>query len=311
MKNILVVGSSNIDYVLNVDEMPKKGETIKSRMFSKIPGGKGANQACACGKLGGNCTFLSVLGNDDISNIVIDSLNKAGVNTSSVKKVGDMTTGLAVITVNKDGENSIILTPGANEQCNNSYFAQNLKVLDDSQIVLIQLETPIKDVYSFIRIAKDKGKVVVLNPAPAPTKIDISILNKVDYITPNETELQKMTGMPVDTINQIQEAAQALIEKGANNVIVTIGSKGALLCNRGQTKLFKPFKVKPVDTTAAGDTFNAALTVGLSDGKSLSDSIVFANAAAALTTTSKGAQTSIPLRRQVEEFINKSGENYG
>ncbi|MDO4488091.1 MAG: ribokinase [Eubacteriales bacterium] len=305
MEKIVVFGSSNIDMVLNVEEMPQKGETIKCKEYKTVPGGKGANQAVACGRLGGDCVFLSKIGNDDAGEILTKSLNSAGVNTEKMAKLDNCPTGTAVIMVNANGNNSIVIIPGANGECDMNYVEENRNVIEEAGIVMTQLETAFSGVFGLIRMAKKAGKTVILNPAPASTKIPDDIFDGLDFITPNETELSTITGMPVNTIDEIEKASRAILEKGVKNVIVTIGSRGAFLCNEKECRLCPTYTgVKPVDTTAAGDTFNAGIAVGLAEGKSLDEAIRLANAAAAISVTRAGAQTSIPTRKEAETLIS-------
>ena len=305
MKKILVAGSSNIDFVLRVAEMPKKGETIHTRSFHKIPGGKGANQACACGKLGGDCVFLSAVGQDGLGDIVLNSLRSVNVDVSKVLMDADTPSGMAVIAVNDEGENSIMIVPGANALCDKAYLEANADSLDASDYVLVQLETPNDDIYEFLEKAKSQGKITILNPAPAPEYIPDHVLNNLDYITPNETELAKISGMKTDTLEEIETAAKALLKKGVKNVLVTIGARGAFLCNEKDAKVYPTIKVTPVDTTAAGDTFNAGFVVGLASDMPVENAIKFANVAASLSTTRPGAQPSVPNRDEVDSVYSE------
>ena len=309
MKKIAVLGSSNMDFVFTVEEMPRTGETIKSLEFHKVPGGKGANQACACGKLGGDCIFLSAVGKDDSGEILLDSLKRAGVCTEKVLRAEKDTTGMAAIMVNAKGDNSIVIVPGANKACGKSYVEDNTEVIKEADVVLTQLETPEEGVYQFIEAAKAAGKTVILNPAPAREGIPEEILQGLDYLTPNETELNKLTGMPVETLEELEKASETLLKKGVKNVIVTIGKRGALLSNEAGNRICPAFTgIKAVDTTAAGDTFNAGLAVGLAEGRPLTEAILFANAAAAISVTRKGAQTSIPTKEEADELISAGNE---
>lgn len=306
MKKMLVVGSSNIDFVLQVEETPRTGETIHTKSFTKIPGGKGANQACACGRLGGDCTFLSAVGQDGLGSVVIDSLKESRVDVTRVLYDKTEPTGMAIIAVNKDGDNCIMIVPGANAVCDSAYFAANKDCIDAADVIIAQLETPAQDVYRLLEQAKTQGKITVLNPAPAPDSIPDFVLRDLDFLTPNETELEKITGMKTSTVDEIGAAAQTLLAKGVRNVLVTIGPRGALLCNAETTEIFPTFDTQRVDTTAAGDTFNAGFAVGLAEGKTLRDSITLANAAAAISITHKGAQTSIPTRQEVEQLLKEA-----
>lgn len=289
MKKILVVGSSNIDFVLQVDAMPRTGETIHTKAFHKIPGGKGANQACACGRLGGDCTFLSAVGRDGLGDVVVNGLKASNVDVSRVHYDEAAPTGMAVIAVDCDGDNSIMIVSGANSLCNAAYFQKNQDCIDTAEVVMAQLETPAQDIYDLLQSAKQAGKITVLNPAPAPDSIPDSVLMGLDFITPNETELAKITGMQTDTEQEIGAAANKLLTKGVRNVLVTIGPRGALLCNAAGCEVYPTVDTKPVDTTAAGDTFNAGFAVGLAQGQPLRECIAFANAAAAISITRHGA----------------------
>jgi len=301
-KKIVVVGSSNVDFVMNVTEMPQKGETLLCQNFANVPGGKGANQACACGKLGGDCIFLTVLGRDSMGQLLHKSLEDSNVDLSHIGYSEVQPSGMAMITVNSSGENSIIVIPGANSCCDSSYFKQHQNVLQDASILLTQLEIPLDSIYSLIIQEKELGKTTILNPAPAPESIPENVLQHLDWITPNETELAKITGYPTNDIEEIEVAAKQLIEKGVKNVLVTIGSKGALLCRKEGCTHYATKKVKAVDTTAAGDTFNGALAVALSEGMPIADAIKFSNIAASISVTRKGAQTSIPSREEVDSL---------
>lgn len=306
MKKIAVLGSSNMDFVYAVEEMPRTGETIKSRGFRKVPGGKGANQACACGKLGGDCVFLSAIGEDDSGEKLMESLEKAGVHTDRVLKKADDTTGMAAIMVNAAGDNSIVIVPGANLACDKEYVKDHMDAIREADVVLTQFETPEEGVFEFIQRAKELGKTVILNPAPAPENIPDEILEGLDYLTPNETELNKLTDMPVETMEELEKASEVLLRKGVKNVIVTIGKRGALLNSAEGKKVCPTFtNIKAVDTTAAGDTFNAGLAVGLAEGRSLTEAICFANAAAAISVTRNGAQTSIPTKEEADGLVLK------
>lgn len=300
MKKILVIGSTNIDYVIHVNDTPVIGETIMSKSFGKYPGGKGANQAYACGRLGGNVSFMSVIGDDDIGKIALKNLKDVNVNLECVRTVEGFPTGMAIICVNNEGDNCIMVIPGANALCDKEYIEEHLDWIRETDILVIQMETPEEGVYFALEKAKEFGKLILFNPAPVSQDIPKYIFSGLSYITLNETELQKLTGMCVDTLEEICTAAKKLLEWGVRNVIVTMGAKGAIFINDKAENIFAPFTVKPVDTTAAGDTFNAAVAVKLSEGATIDEAIVFANAAASISVTRKGAQTSIPSRQEVE-----------
>ena len=311
MKKILVAGSTNMDFVAQVHHIPAVGETILSSSFARIPGGKGANQACACGRLGGNTVFLSAVGKDGLGSVAIENLLAAGVDCSKVRFRDDLSTGLALISVNQEGDNSIIVIPGANRACDTDYLREQEALIREADIVMAQMEIPHEAVYWLMKTAHDAGKVTILNPAPAPDSIPEDIYPALTYMTPNETELKKLTGCETDDPEQIARAAEQLIAAGVGNVIVTLGSRGALLKNREKEALFPPPPAKAVDTTAAGDTFNGALAVMLAEGAPVEKAIRFANAAASITVSRKGAQISVPDRAEAEqkmkEFNNKLG----
>ncbi len=302
MKKILVIGSSNIDFVVNVPYMPAVGETIMGGDFTKIPGGKGANQAFACGKLGGDTAFLSTVGDDDLGQLMIHNLASAGVDTRSMRPVEGKPTGMALIYVNKQGNNSIVVVAGANTDCSVEYIEEKNKIFGKSDILLVQMEVPHESVYYAIKKAKSMGIMVILNPAPAPDSIPDEIYKCVDVITPNETELQKLSGCEIVTEEDAKCGSKVLLQKGVKNVLVTLGSKGAMLVNEKEATLFSPPDIKVVDTTAAGDTFNAAFSVMVAEEKSFHDAIRFANIASTISVSRKGAQTSVPSRQEVMDF---------
>lgn len=309
MKRILIVGSTNVDFVISVEDMPRIGETILSKQYARVPGGKGANQAYACGMLGGEVEFLTVVGNDGLGETVLQNMRAAGVGIDRVETCDEAGTGIAIITVNRDGDNAIIVIPAANCYCDAAYLERNEAALERCDILLVQLETPVEAVYGLIRKAHRLGKTIILNPAPCPTRIPAEILPLLYLITPNETELQKLTGCDLETEEALFSGAKALLGKGVRQVLLTLGSKGAMLCTTQGYKIFPAYSVKVVDTTAAGDTFNAAIAVGLAEGSTLENSIRFANAASALAVSRPGAQTSVPRREEVEQFIKIKGAN--
>lgn len=306
MKKILVIGSSNLDFVIRVSEMPAVGETLLGQSLERIPGGKGANQACACGRLGGNTTFLSAVGTDGLGDVVLENLIATGVDCTRVAhSVGN--TGMAVIYVNDAGNNSIVVVSGANSTCDQEYFSQTWDLVEQADIVVAQMEIPHDAVYEVMRRAYGMGKVTILNPAPAPDDLPADLYACLHYITPNETELQKLTGLPVGTVEEAKAVAAVLLERGVGQVVVTLGEKGALLKSREREQLFPALPVKAVDTTAAGDTFNGAMAVRLAEGADIGAAITFANAASALAVSRKGAQTSIPSRAEVEALLTRNG----
>lgn len=303
MKRILVVGSSNIDYVITSDKLPVPGETVLGYHIEKHPGGKGANQAVACGMLGGDTSFLSVLGMDGDERLLLDMFSPAGIDFSGLGRKETVPTGAAYINVDGNGRNSIVVIPGANACCDSQYLRSCDKYFKAADIVVVQMEIPDDAVDYAISRSNELGKLVILNPAPAPERFEESWYAKIDYLTPNETELQKISGIPVDTLEDIEAAARKLLAQGTKNVIVTLGGRGALLVQWGSSKLFSPPDIQVVDTTAAGDTFNGAIAVALSEGRTIENAICFANHASTISVSRKGAQSSIPSRKEVDMFM--------
>ncbi len=300
MHNILVIGSLNMDMVIHLDEIPRVGQTIMGKLEGYIPGGKGANQAFAAARLGDGVSMLGKVGDDMLGRQLIENLAGVGVDTAHIAAEQNQTSGLAVIYVSKAGNNSIVVLPAANSKCDVNFISHHEELIAQSKIVLIQLEIPLEAAYLAIQIAHKHGCTVILNPAPAPESIPDEILKLVDYLTPNETELEILADTPVTDIQSANAAAARLIERGAKNVVATLGKEGALFAGNSQSKLFKVEDVEVVDTTAAGDTFNAALAVGLSEKMEIGQAIAFANKAARLCVSRSGAQPSIPSREEIE-----------
>jgi len=304
MSKILVIGSLNMDMVAKVKRIPKLGETILGDSLMLNPGGKGANQCYTVGKLGGNATMLGCVGNDSYGDMLIESLKKAEVNTSYIKKCGDIHTGTALIQIDDFGNNNIVVIKGANDKCDEGYLIDNEDVIKECDIIMLQMEIPYNAVYYAIKRGRELGKKIILNPAPAPEEFPEDILNKVDIITPNEIELEMLSKMKIKSEGDIVKGAQKLIIQGVNHVIVTIGSKGAMYVNKNGYKYFPARKVDAIDTIGAGDCFNGALAVAISEGLSLDDAISFANVAASISVTRKGAQSSIPSREEVDDILH-------
>ncbi|WIV13516.1 ribokinase [Proteiniborus sp. MB09-C3] len=295
MLKILVIGSINMDYVCTVDELPKKGETLLSNGFVDSGGGKGANQAVAARRLGAEVAMIGAVGKDVSGDKLIDSLRKEGINVDYIKRV-DIPTGNAIVTVDKNGDNTIVVYSGANFQVDEELINSYEAVIEDNDFIILQLEIPMNTVLYSAKLAKKHGKKVVLNPAPAK-ELPKEIYEYIDYITPNETELARITG-----IDDIKLASKELVNRGAKNVVVTLGEKGSYYLGDGELEV-ESFKIEAVDTTAAGDSFNGALAVALGEGKSIEEALKYANAVGALTTTKIGAQVSLPYKEEVKEFL--------
>ena len=304
----MVIGSTNIDNVVSVDHMPAVGETILGSNFAENFGGKGANQAFACGKLGAPTVFISAVGKDELGAKAMQNLRTVNVNTDRVRVCETLPTGKAWICINSEGDNNIVVVTGANDTCDKGWIEQNEDAIDECEIVMVQLETPVDGVWTAIKMAARKHKTVILDPAPTPKDgIPREVLSSITYFTPNETELSMVSGMPVETQEQIQAAAQRLVHMGVQNVLITMGAKGCMLVNAAGSKVYAAFKIDAVDSTAAGDSFNAAFALGLlNENRTVDEAVEFANAAAALATTRNGAQASVPSADEVRRFISKT-----
>ena len=300
MKNICVIGSLNMDLVVNVDTMPKPGQTIIGSNFKEVPGGKGANQAVAMARLNGNVSMIGKVGEDGFGQTLINSLKNDKVDTTYIQTAKGAT-GVALITVDKNAQNSIVVSPGANFEVKEDDIDNNIEAIKNSDIVVLQLETPLNTIKYALNKAKELNKYTILNPAPA-VKLDDEIIKNVDLLTPNETELEIISGVSIETEEDIQKAAQIMIEKGVKELIVTLGSKGSLYINKEKSMFKKAYKVEAVDTTAAGDSYTGALAVALSQDKNIEDAMDFASKVGALSVLKEGAQSSLPILEDVENF---------
>lgn len=298
-KGILIVGSLNMDIVVEMTKMPELGETVMGKHLSYIPGGKGANQACAAGKLGGHVTMLGCVGNDNFGTRQIQLLKESHVCMEYVGVREEEPTGTAVIYVDGTGANSIVVIPGANACCDIQYLKEHDELFQNCSYAMFQMEIPKEAVYYGIARAKELGKTTILNPAPAPEALSEEIWDKIDFFTPNETELAKLAGLKEMDERSIRRGARKILAKGVKQVLVTMGSKGVLWVNDKTEQIFPARKVEAVDTTAAGDCFNGAFVTALQQGYSIEDAITFANLASSIVVTRKGAQSSIPERDEV------------
>lgn len=300
-RQILVVGSSNTDMVIKAAHLPRPGETILGGTFFMNPGGKGANQAVAIARLGGPVTFICKTGSDIFGHQSQQLFEEEGINTSYVFSDSGNPSGVALITVDEKAENCIVVASGANANLLPSDLEKAEEAIERADLVLMQLEVPMETVCFVADIAWQKGKKVILNPAPAhPLPADL--LRHLYLITPNETEAEMITGVKITDESSAGEAARALSGMGVQHVIITLGSKGALIYSNGKAEMVPALKVAAVDTTAAGDVFNGALTVALSEGRSLKEAARFACKASAISVTRVGAQSSAPYRNEVDIF---------
>ncbi len=307
MSKIIVVGSSNTDMIVKVPRIPAPGETILGGKFVKAAGGKGANQAVSAARSGGNVTFVANTGNDNFGKEAIDGFKQEGINTDYIFVDKKTPSGVALIFVGEDGENSIAVASGANGTLTPSQIGKINKVISDGDILLTQLETPLETIEEAIKIANENGVTVILNPAPAQPLSD-DLLKRIDILTPNQPEAELLTGIKIEDTESAQKAASHLQSKGVKTVILTLGSEGAFVMSEDVQKVIPGFTVDPEDTTAAGDTFNGALAVGLADGRSVEEAVQWAHAAAAISVTKMGAQPSIPNQEEIHNFISKASK---
>ena len=303
MKKIVVIGSINMDLVTICERAPRGGETLLGKKFMQIPGGKGANQAVAIGKMKTLVSMLGKVGKEGMGDILLNSMKNSGVDVSNIE-YSDEATGIAKIIVEENGQNRIIVVPGANYDVDNAYIDRHLDIIKNCDIVVTQLEIPMETVKYSLKKAKELGKTTILNPAPA-NKLDEEIILNSDYIIPNETELELLSGHVVTDENSVIKAAQTLLDKGVKGLIVTLGSKGCMFISKTEIKSFPAYKVKAIDTTAAGDSFIGGFVNGLASGLSFDEAIDRGTKVAAISVTKIGAQTSIPT---LEEVLNFKGE---
>lgn len=298
MEKILVIGSSNVDLTARMKTLPRPGETIGGAELIQANGGKGANQAVTAGRLGADITFLTCVGDDDHGRMLERTYAEDGIDTSAMKFVKDAPTGVALIYVDAEGENCIAVAPGANNELLPEDIVKAEELFEKADYLLIQLEIPMETVETAVSMAKEKGVKVILNPAPMHA-LDDKVLDGLYLITPNETEAEKLTGIHIENESDALEAARMLFYKGIRNVIITLGSAGSLICTQGSSTMVPTRKVKAVDTVGAGDVYNGALVTALAEGKSLEEAAKFATAAAAISVTRAGAQTSIPFKNEL------------
>jgi ribokinase len=292
-----------MDLVARSQRIPHAGETVIGGDFRTVPGGKGANQAVAARRLGAQVRMLGRVGMDPFGSQLLDNLSKAGVDATGVGRDPQAASGIALIMVDDAGQNSILVAPGANMLLSPADMDAAEAVIPSAQVILLQLEIPLETVVRAAQIGHAHGVKVVLNPAPAQP-LPTELTHLVDVLVPNEFEAALLTGLPVDSDEQIRAAASALRASGAANVIITLGGRGALLATAQGFQHFPAFPVKPVDTTAAGDAFVGCLGAALAEGRTLEEAMRWGSAAGALSTTKKGAQPSLPQRKEVEDLLN-------
>jgi len=298
--HIVVIGSLNMDIVIEADRNPQMGETILGNHAQFIPGGKGANQAIQAARLGARTTMIGAVGADSFGNDLLLALDRDQVNRTSIKVVEGSSTGVASIFIT-NGDNSIVVVPGANYQLLPEDIDMHENVLEDADIILLQLEVPLETVQYAVKKAKALGKRIILNPAPAQPLPD-DLLRNVDYITPNRSELSVLTGMDTEC-GTLEAVMRSLVHKGISHVVTTLGAEGsAYVEGEGPLQSISGYKVPVVDTTGAGDSFNAGLAYSLALGNSLEQSVLFAAKASALAVTRFGAQAGMPSLEEVNLF---------
>lgn len=302
MQKLTVLGSINADHVIQVPHFPQPGETLSGQNYHIVYGGKGANQAVAAARLGAKVDFIACIGEDKIGLEMKQAFQKDGINTDSIATIQGETTGIAMIQVADSGENSIVISAGANAHLTTDIVDKFKQKILDTDALLMQLETPLDAIIYATKIAKQAGKHTVLNPAPAKALPD-ELLAQLTMITPNETEAEVLTGIKVVDEQSAAQAAAVFHQKGVAIVLITLGAKGVFISHNALQKIIPGFRVQAKDTTAAGDTFNGALVTALLEQKSLEEAIQFAHAAAAISVTRFGAQTSIPSRQETLDFL--------
>lgn len=304
MSQVIVIGSSNTDLVVQVDRLPQKGETVLGGEIKTFFGGKGANQAAAAKKGEAEVLFITKLGQDAYGEKYKKHLLELGIDPTGILRDEKIPSGTALIAVDRKGNNQIVVSPGANSALVPQDIERLKSNFSEKSVMLLQLEIPLKTVAYSLETAKSLGMRTILNPAPA-VMLSEKILKKVDIITPNKSELEALTGRKPEDEEETIDAAKALLDRGVGNVIVTLGEKGALLVTGEKTEFFPAFRVKAVDSTAAGDAFNGMLACSLSEGFGLEQAVIKANAAGALAALKIGAQPSLPSREEIEEFLKK------
>ncbi len=299
---IIVVGSSNTDMVVKTDRIPAPGETVLGGDFMLAAGGKGANQAVAASRLGAHVTFIARIGTDIFGSQSMEKFHDEGIETGWVTRDNSVSSGVALILVDRSGENIIAVASGANAKLSEADVLGARERIESADVLLLQLEVPLETVRKAAELADAAGVKVILNPAPAQP-LDSDLLRHITVLTPNETETGILTGIKVDDESACREAARKLRSQGATNVVITRGAQGSFLSSPDGERAIPSRKVEAVDTTAAGDAFNGALAVMLAAGKPLPEAVRLANLAGALAATRMGAQPSLPNRKEFFDFV--------
>ncbi len=300
--SIVVLGSSNTDMIIRLDRIPRPGETVLGGEFMTAAGGKGANQAVAAARAGGHVSLIARVGRDALGDQAVAGFRKEDIDVSLVTRDPRLASGTALIFVSRKGENSIAVAAGANGALSPAHVKKARALIVSAKVLLMQLESPLETVAAAAQVAASRGILVILNPAPARS-LPNSLLRQVSILTPNESEAEELTGIKLHGIKDAKRAAETLRRRGVQTVILTLGARGALIASESGQRVVPGFTVKAVDTTAAGDVFNGTLAVALTEGQSLEQSVRVAHAAAAISVTRRGAQSSVPNRADVEKFL--------
>ncbi|MDJ0510616.1 MAG: ribokinase [Crocosphaera sp.] len=305
---IVVFGSINMDLIAQTASLPQLGETVMGSQFITLPGGKGANQAVAAAKLKTVTYIVGRVGGDNLGLELLQTLQQFNINTEGVLIDQTISSGVAMISVEKSGENTIIVIPGANHNINEVDVTRLVEILPQTKVLLLQLEIPLKAVEMAAKEAKKLGVTVILDPAPMPDKFPDHLYSLVDIITPNQTETEKLVGFPLSNAEKIKEAAYILLNKGVANLIIKLGEKGAFFATQNEQNFIPPLQVDAVDTVGAGDGFNGGIAAALDRGLSIKEALQWGTIVGALTTTKPGAQTALPDLTMLEKFIQNKYE---
>lgn len=304
---IVVIGSSNVDFIMKVARLPEKGETVTDAVFMQTFGGKGANQAVGAAKAGGDVWFVNCVGDDAFAPLLLENMRQAGVHVDYVRQEYGITSGAALVMVGGAGQNYLSVAPGANYRLTPVMIAELEPLLREGAILVLQYEITPEALYTCLDLAHTLGLPTLFNLAPA-RPFDVSYLPKVTYLAVNEIEAQSLCGFAVDSPEKVAQAAETLLAKGARTVIITLGEQGVYLASDSLRQHIPAYRVEAVDTTAAGDVFSGAMAVALVEGKSLPEAARFACAASAISVTRLGAQPSVPERFEIEQFMRNQGD---
>ncbi|GEO78930.1 ribokinase [Companilactobacillus mindensis DSM 14500] len=302
MSDITVIGSNMIDLITYLDRMPVEGETVSAPDFEMGFGGKGANQAVAASRLGSDVAMITMVGHDNFGKQQLANFQKVGIDTSCIG-VGNSNSGAAPIFVDPSSDNRIIVIKGANNELTPEVLDSYKEQIKNSKLIVLQQEIPLETNYHAIDLAEEFGVPVLLNPAPANNDLNLKYVSKVEFFSPNETELSTLTGLSTSNLDEIKTAAKFLVKEGVGNIIVTLGSKGALWVNKDHEEIIPGKKVKAIDTTGAGDSFIGSFAHYFTEGESIPEALKHANEYAAVTVTKKGTQKSYPTKDELKELV--------